>query len=102
MPARKNRIPKAVALRYNKDKRAAPVVTAKGYGSIAQKIIEIARSNGIHIHQDADMVEVLSKVEIGDEIPPYLYKAIAEILAFVYKLNRQYGEHRLDKRSGPR
>ena len=81
---------KAIALKYRDTKQDAPIVVAKGYGSIAEKIVEIAKKNGIHIHQDADMVEVLSKVDIGDRIPEHLYRAIAEILAFVYKLNKNY------------
>lgn len=85
----KNRL-KAVALKYNSAKYKAPVITAKGYGSIAEKILQIAKEKGIFIHRDSDMVEILSRLEIGDEIPEYLYKAIAEILAFVYKLNNKY------------
>jgi flagellar biosynthesis protein len=81
---------KAVALQYKEKTHRAPVVIAKGYGSIAEKIIEIAKKHNLHIHEDADMVEVLSRLDIGQEIPEYLYKAIAEILAFVYKLNKRY------------
>lgn len=81
---------KAVALKYDDQKNKAPQVTAKGFGSIAEKIIEIAEKNGILVHRDSDMIEVLSRLEVGDEIPEYLYKAIAEILAFVYKLNKKY------------
>lgn len=86
----KKKIQKAVALKYNEAKNNAPVITAKGLGSIAEKIIQIAKQNNIHIHKDADMIEVLSKLDIGQEIPEYLYKSIAEILAFVYKLNGLY------------
>ncbi|EKD28575.1 MAG: hypothetical protein ACD_79C00274G0008 [uncultured bacterium] len=83
-------IKKAVAIKYEQAKHSAPVISAKGYGSIAEKIIQIAKENGITIHEDADMVEVLSRLNVGDEIPEYLYKAIAEILAFVYKLNKKF------------
>ena len=88
----KKNIKKAVALKYDQKRHNAPVVTAKGYGSIAEKIIEIAKKNNIYIHRDSDMIEILSKIDIGDEIPEYLYKAIAEILAFVYKLNKNYSK----------
>lgn len=87
---KKREIAKAVAIRYDQARNRAPTVTAKGFGSIAEKILEIAKKNGIYIHKDSDMVEILSRLEIGDEIPEYLYKAIAEILAFVYKLNKNY------------
>lgn len=87
---KKRDIPKAVAIRYDQSKNKAPTITAKGFGSIAEKILEIAKKNSIYIHKDSDMVEILSRLEIGDEIPEYLYKAIAEILAFVYKLNKNY------------
>lgn len=87
---KKRNIAKAVAIRYDQAKNKAPTITAKGFGSIAEKILEIAKKNGIYIHKDSDMVEILSRLEIGDEIPEYLYKAIAEILAFVYKLNKNY------------
>jgi len=86
-------VKKAVAVKYDEQSSNAPVLSAKGYGSIAEKIIEIARKNNITIYEDADMVEVLSKLDIGDEIPEYLYKAIAEILAFVYKLNKKRTIH---------
>ena len=87
---KKREIAKAVAIRYDQARNRAPAITAKGFGSIAEKILEIAKKNGIYIHKDSDMVEILSRLEIGDEIPEYLYKAIAEILAFVYKLNKNY------------
>jgi len=87
------KVKKAVAVKYDDKSSKAPVLSAKGYGSIAEKIIEIARKNDITIYEDADMVEVLSKLDIGDEIPEYLYKAIAEILAFVYKLNKKQVIH---------
>ena len=62
-------------------------MTASGRGIIAEKIIEIAQENGIPIKNDPDLIQVLSKLEIGTEIPVELYRAVAEILAFVYSLN---------------
>ena len=77
--------PKAAALRYDASKNNAPKVTAKGEGKTAQKIIEIAKENDIPIKEDADLIELLSKVELDQEVPPEMYKAIAEVFSFIYK-----------------
>jgi flagellar biosynthesis protein len=66
----------------------APKVIAKGQGKVAEKIIEIAKEHHLHIHNDPDLIEVLSQLDINEEIPPDLYIVIAELLAFVYSLNR--------------
>ena len=79
----------AVALRYRPDKETAPRVAAKGSGLIAEKIIELARKHGIPVKDDPDLLEVLSKLEIEEEVPPTVYVAVAELLAFVYSLNRK-------------
>jgi flagellar biosynthesis protein len=83
----------AAALKYDPKKHEAPLVTAKGRGVIAEKIISLARKNGIPIKEDPGLVQILSKLDIDEQIPPALYKAVAEILAFVYALNeRRRGE----------
>lgn len=79
---------KAAALRYRHRKDTAPKVVAKGSGSIAEIIIKIASENNIPIHDDPYLIEVLSKLDIYEEIPPELYRAVAEILVFVYKLSQ--------------
>ena len=79
----------AVALRYRPDKDTAPHVAAKGSGLIAEKIIKLAREHGIPVKDDPDLLEVLSKLEIEEEVPPTVYVAVAELLAFVYSLNRK-------------
>ena len=76
----------AVALRYNEARDQAPVVVAKGWGEIAQKILDLARENDIPLYEDSDLLEVLSKLDITEEIPPELYQAVAEVLAYVYRL----------------
>jgi flagellar biosynthesis protein len=81
---------KAVAIRYNEKESSAPKVIASGKGTVADKIIEVAREAGIHIQQDTNLVELLSKVEIGREIPVDLYQTVAEILAFVYRVNNKF------------
>jgi flagellar biosynthesis protein len=77
---------KAVALGYDKEQDAAPKVTAKGEGYVADKIIELASESGVQLYEDAALVEVLSAVDLEREIPEELYKAVAEVLAFIYML----------------
>ena len=76
---------KAVALSYDEDVNAAPVVVASGSGYIAQKIVETARNNGIPVYEDNSLATMLSQLELGSEIPEQLYQAIVEI--YVYFLN---------------
>ena len=71
-----------VALHY--DGESAPTVTAKGRGYIADEILNIANQHDIPIKQDADLVQFLSQVELGSEIPETLYLAVAEVIAFAY------------------
>ena len=81
------KIPKAVALRYDKDKDAAPRVIAKGRGDIAKKIIEIADAHNLPLYEDKNLIQILEALDLETEIPPELYRAVAEVLAFVYRLN---------------
>lgn len=78
---------KAVALKYNKDKDPAPKVVAKGSGYIAEKIIETAKAHNVTLYEDKNLVQVLEALDLETEIPPELYRAVAEVLAFVYRLN---------------
>jgi flagellar biosynthesis protein len=80
---------KAVALKYRHGADAAPRLVAKGSGPTAERIIQIARAHGVLIREDAALVEVLSSLDLYQDIPPPLYRAVAEILVFVYRLNRQ-------------
>jgi len=86
------RIKKAVALKYERAKDRAPRVTAKGSRKIAERIIELAREKGIPITEDPDLVGALMKLDLQDEIPEELYKVVAEILAFAYRLNKKVME----------
>ena len=83
---------RAVALRYNREEDSAPVVVAKGKGIIAEEIIAIAKEHDIPLYRDPDLVEILSTIHLGHVIPPDLYKAAAEVLAFVYRMNGKYPE----------
>lgn len=80
---------KAVALKYDATKSAAPKVTAKGEGNVAQNIIKIAQENDVPIQKDEDLVELLSKVELDREVPAEMYKAVAEVFSFIYKMTKK-------------
>ncbi len=79
----------AVALKYDKNRDQAPKITAKGKGKTAQKIIELAKSHDIPIQKDEDLVELLSKVELDKEVPTEMYKAVAEVFSFIYKVTKK-------------
>ncbi len=79
---------KAVALRYNHERENAPRVVAKGSGHVAERILEIAREHGVTIYEDTELIEILSRIELYSVIPVQLYQVIAEVLAFVYRLNK--------------
>ncbi len=77
----------AVALKYEPEKHGAPVVVAKGADRVAQKIKEIAKENDVPLHEDVFLARALySSCEVGDEIPEKLYRVVAEVLAYVYRL----------------
>jgi FlhB-like protein len=92
MKGRDDRFRRAVALKYDPHRDRAPKVTAKGARAIAERIIELARKEGVPLHEDPDLVGALMELDFHEEIPPQLYKAVAEILAFVYRLNRKMGK----------
>lgn len=82
------RMKQAVALRYRRGKDVSPRVTASGQGRIAEAIMKKAAEAGVTLMEDPDLVGVLSKVPVGDTVPPQLYKAVAEVLAYVYRINK--------------
>jgi len=80
----------AVAIRYDRSKANAPIVVAKGAGLIAEKIREIARKNNVPVLENKPLARSLYKgVKVGAEIPSALYKAVAEVLAYVYRLKNR-------------
>ena len=79
----------AVALKYERGIDPAPRVAAKGRGPIAEQIIKVAEAHGITIREDANLVEILEKLDIDTIIPLEAYAAVAEILNYVYKSNAQ-------------
>ena len=80
----------AAALGYDPAKTDAPKLVAKGQGEMADRIIELAKAHNIPIREDRDLVSVLAKLDLDQEIPPELYRTIAELLAFVYRANNLY------------
>lgn len=80
---------KAAALRYSPPKDAAPKVVAKGSGAVAERIIQLAREHKVPLKDDPQLIEVLSALDLYQEIPPELYRAVAEILAFIYRTTRK-------------
>ncbi len=88
-PEMKNKDKKAVALKYKMYEDKAPLVVAKGRGIIAEKIMEIAKENNIPIREDVDLVALLSKVDMMGEIPVELYQVVAEVLTYVYRINKK-------------
>jgi flagellar biosynthesis protein len=77
---------KAVALGYERGKDRAPRVLAKGSGIVAERILELAKAHGIPLREDPALVSLLATVDVDSEIPTTLYQAVAEVLAFVYRL----------------
>ena len=80
---------KAVALKYDGTEDIAPRIIAKGEGTVAEKIIALAKKHGVPIKDDPDLVELLSQLKIDEAIPPEIYVAVAELLSFVYSLNKK-------------
>lgn len=78
----------AVALAYGQT-TGAPRVVAKGRGLIAQAIIERAKQSGVFVHESEDLVGLLMQVELDQQIPPQLYLAVAELLAWLYRLEHE-------------
>ena len=89
--AEKNKPKQAIALEYN-PQEDAPKVIASGRGKLAERIIERAQESDIPIHRDDKLADTLSRLEIGDMIPPELYEVVAEILIFVDSMDKIKGK----------
>ena len=79
----------AAALRYRMAEDPAPKLVAKGAGLVAERIIEAAKEAGVPIHEDPDLLALLMTLNINEAIPPEMYTAVAEVLAFIYKMNNK-------------
>lgn len=88
MMKRPNDLKRAVAMAYGPED-GAPRVVAKGGGVTADAIISLAREHGVYVHQSPELVNLLMQVDLDSEIPPELYQAVAEILAWLYALDQK-------------
>lgn len=88
---KKNKVKQAIALEYDPND-AAPKVIATGKGIIAEKIIEKAKEASVPVHRDDKLADTLSRLEIGEMIPPELYEVVAEILLFVDSMDKIKGK----------
>lgn len=82
---------KAAALGYEAATDRAPKVLAAGAGAIAEKILDIAKIHQVPIHHDPELAGLLASLQVGQYIPPELYKLVAEVLAFIYEIDEHYG-----------
>lgn len=83
-----NKRKEVIALTYEQHKHSAPTVIAKGKGLVAEQILERAKKENIPIQEDPSLVELLSKLNINEQIPEDLYMAVAEVFAFIYNLEK--------------
>ncbi len=97
MAEEKKEIKIAAAIKYDVNQNAAPKIVATGKGSIAEEIIRLAEENEVPLYQDPALAKLLSSLELETEIPPDLYTLVAEVLAFVYKLEqKKKGQSKFD------
>ncbi len=80
---------KAAALEYDMEQDVAPHVVASGKGMIAERIIELAQEHDVPLYEDRNLVEMLVRLDLGDAVPYELYQAVAEVLAFIYRLEQR-------------
>ncbi|TYR77541.1 EscU/YscU/HrcU family type III secretion system export apparatus switch protein [Rossellomorea vietnamensis] len=91
MKKNENKRKQAVALQYEADRQQAPKVIAKGKGLIADNILERARQHDIPVQEDPALVELLGSLDINESIPEELYQAVAEVFAFLYRVDKEAG-----------
>lgn len=90
---KENKRKEAIALRYDGEKDSAPRVIAKGKGKVADNILEAAKEHDIPVMEDPSLTEFLSKLNISETIPEELYQAVAEVFAFIYKVDKEMKNH---------
>lgn len=86
------KVKEVAALQYSPDENAAPKIVALGKGEAAEKILEKAREHDVPVYKNDELAHTLNKMNPGDEIPPELYEVVAEIMVFISRLDRSYGE----------
>ena len=87
----------AVALTKEAETEGLPRIVASGRGAVARQILEIAFANGVKVREDADLVEILSAIDIDSDIPLEAFAAVAEILSYIYRANATYGAYDRDQ-----
>jgi flagellar biosynthesis protein len=90
---------RAVAIHYDANDRA-PRIVASGAGEIARKILELARENGVPIKKDDSLVELLAQLDLNQEIPEEAYRAVAAVLAFLYRADEEWKRKKSIKAKG--
>ncbi len=89
-----------VAVALTKETESLPRIVASGRGAVARQILEIAFANGVKVREDADLVEILSAIDIDSDIPLEAFAAVAEILSYIYRANATYGAYDRDQEEG--
>ncbi|EAX48691.1 flagellar biosynthetic protein (FlhB)-like protein [Thermosinus carboxydivorans Nor1] len=80
----------AIALRYDQQTQQAPKVVAKGSGYVAEQILATAAQHAVPVYKDTALASLLMAVELDKEIPPELYQVVAEVLAYIYRVDRRF------------
>ncbi len=94
MKEQKSAPSQAAALKYDPLRDDAPIISALGVGQVADKIIETAKAHNIPVVEDKPLAEMLSRLSVGDSIPPKLYEAIAQILVFISQKDNKYSQYK--------
>ncbi|GLC87417.1 EscU/YscU/HrcU family type III secretion system export apparatus switch protein [Lysinibacillus piscis] len=84
----------AIALSYKMGSVDSPTVIAKGKGKIAETILERASEHNVPIYEDPNLVQLLGQLDLNESIPEELYQAVAEVFAFIYRLDQQHAQKR--------
>jgi flagellar biosynthesis protein len=87
-----NKRKQAIALQYEAERQHAPKIVAKGKGLIAENILEKAKEHDVPIQEDRNLVELLGNLDINESIPEELYQAVAEVFAFLYRVDKEAGK----------
>ncbi|HWL26848.1 MAG TPA: EscU/YscU/HrcU family type III secretion system export apparatus switch protein [Ureibacillus sp.] len=87
----------AIALSYDPNENSSPKVIAKGKGKVAENILENANLYNVPIYEDPNLIELLGQLDLNQSIPEDLYQAVAEVFAFIYRLDEQLGTTKLRK-----
>lgn len=86
------KVTRAAAISFDPEQNEVPILSAFGEGYLAQKIVSVARESGVPVVPDQGLSSMLSKISVGDDIPPELYEAVAKVLVFVSEIDQSFGE----------